>query len=152
PPHNLWLIRMPILFVTGVLLLLAILSVLVALLQLGYQSRIVPGVAAYGVHLSGMTPDEARAALDAAFNYDEQTVFTFRDSDDFWQFTAGELGVSFDAEATVAEAFSAGHSGNLLYDVVDQALVWLNGYHVAPTVRYDQNVAVGKLTTIANEL
>lgn len=150
--HNPWLIRLPILIVSGVLLLLLILMIAVGLFQFRYQNRIVPGVSAYGVPLADMTPDEARAALDAAFNYDESTVFTFRDGDAFWQLTAADLGVAFDAEATVAEAYAAGHSGNLVFDVMDQALVWLNGHHVAPTVRYDQNVAVQNLMSIAGEL
>jgi vancomycin resistance protein YoaR len=150
--HNPWLIRLPILFVSGGLLLLLILMVFVGLFQLRFQSRILPGVSAYGIRLADMTPEQARDALEAAFNYDESTVFTFRDGDAFWQLTAGELGVSFDAEATVAEAFAAGHSGNMVVDVIDQALVWLNGYSVAPTVRYDQNVAVQNLMAIANEI
>lgn len=152
PTHNPWLIRLPILFISGVLLLLLILTVLLGLYQVRFGSRIVPGVSANGMSLAGMTPDEARAALETAFDYDESTVFTFRDGDAFWQLTASELGVTFDSEATVAEAYAAGHSGNLIFDVLDQGLVWLNGHHVAPTVRYDQNVAVQNLMAIANEL
>ncbi len=150
--HNPWLIRLPILFVSGGLLLLLILTVCIGLFQLRFGSRILPGVTANGIPLADMTPEQARAALEDAFDYDDSTVFTFRDGDAFWQLTAAELGVAFDAEATVAEAYAAGHSGNLFYDVMDQALVWLNGHSVAPTVRYDQNVAVQNLMSIANEL
>lgn len=152
PGINPWLIRLPILVTSGILLLALILATLIGLFQLRFHARIVPGVSALGVSLADMTPDEARAALEAAFTYDEDAVFTFSDGPDFWQFTAGELGVRFDAELTVAEAFAAGHSGNLAYDLVDQALVWLNGYNVAPVVQYDQNVAVEKLMTIAEQI
>lgn len=152
PGVNPWLIRLPILVISGALLLVLILTILLGLVQLRFQNRIVPGVSALGVNLAGMTPDEARAALQSAFTYDDDTVFTFSDGGDFWQFNAGELGVAFDPELTVAEAYAAGHTGNLAHDVVDQALVWLNGQNVAPVVRYDQNVAVQKLMAIATEI
>lgn len=147
-----WFIRVPILFISGTILLVLILVILLGMVQWYYHGRVVPGVAAYGVSLAGLTPDQARDALERRFTYDDEAVFTFRDGDRFWQLTAGELGVVFDAEETVAKATSAGHSGNLILDVVDQALIWLNGLNVEPTIRFDQRVAVEKLMEVAAEI
>ncbi len=146
---NPWLIRLPVLFVSGLLLLALVLLGIIAFVQVQFQERIIPGVTAGGLSLSNLTTEEAYAALQDYFEYDESAVFTFRDGTEFWQLTAGELGVEFDAQATVAEAFSHGHSDNVLGNVVDQALIWLNGLAVSPVIRYDQNIAWAELQNIA---
>src|SRR4051794_14335128 len=112
-----WLVRLPILFVSGGVLLILILTALVGIYQVAFRDRIVPGVSAYGINLGGMTRDQARTALNGRFTYAHDAVFTFRytsgDGDKFWQLNAGDLGVAFDPDATVGEAFAAGHNGNL---------------------------------------
>ena len=149
-----WLVRLPILFVTGGVLLLLILTALVGVYQVAFRERIVPGVSSYGINLGGLTRDQAREALNGRFTYARDAVFTFRYSsgagdDQFWQLSAGDLGVAFDPDATVNEAFAAGHNGSLLDNLVDEALIWLNGRSISPVIRYDQNAAVKQLETIA---
>ncbi len=146
---NPWLVRLPILAISGGILLMLILSALVGIYEIGFRSRILPGVSSYGINLSGMTRDQARDALEQRFTYAKDAVFTFRDGDKFWQLSAGDLGVSFDADATVEAAFDAGHSGTLVDDLVSQMLIWLNGRSISPIIRYDQNAAVHQLETIA---
>ena len=152
PGVNPWLVRLPILFVGGALLFVMALVALLAAVQVHFSDRMLPGVSVRGVALSGMTRSEAVTALQGAFTYGDQAVFTFRYGDRFWQFSAGELGITFDVDGTAAEAFAAGHSGNLLNDVVSQASIWLNGRSIAPIVRYDQAVATAKLGEIAAAL
>ena len=152
PAFSPWLIRLPILFISGGILLLLVLAILVGAYQIAFRERIFLGVSAMGVSLSGMTPDEARQALEQHFTYADQAVFTFRDGDRFWQTSARELGVSFDAETLVAEAYVAGRSANPMLDIIDQTLMWLNGKTLAPVVRYDQNLAVAQLEAIAREI
>jgi vancomycin resistance protein YoaR len=152
PVINPWLVRLPILLISGGVLLILILTICVGLFQITYRNKIIPGVSAFGINLSGMTVEAARSALEERFTYDDDAVFTFRDGERFWQMTAGELGVMFDAEATVAQALAVGHTGNPVDDLIDQALTWLNGDTVSPTVRYDQGVAAQRLTEIAAEI
>lgn len=152
-----WLIRLPLLFVTGGILLMMILSALVGVYQIAFRERIVPGVSSYGINLTGMSRAEASAALAERFTYAKDAVFTFRYSgsasgDRFWQLSAGDLGVTFDPQATVDEAYAIGHGGTLLDNLADQVLVWLNGRSVSPVIRYDQNVAVAQLQAIAQEI
>lgn len=149
---NPWLVRVPVLLVMGGILLVGVLAAFVMAFQLRYQQKIVPGVWSYGINLSGMTPDEAKNAVAAKFTYVHDAVFTFRDGDQFWQVTAGDLGVTFDAQATIDQAYTAGHSGSMMVDLVNQASIWLNGRAIAPVVRYDQNVAVAKLKEIASKI
>lgn len=149
---NPWLIRIPLLFVSGCLLIVLSLTILVGVYQLYFLNRIIPGVSSYGLTLGGMTVEEAARALQDRFTYDDEAVFTFRDGDQFWQFTAGQLGVSFDAQGTAEAAFAIGHANSLVFNVIDQALVWLNGQSVPPTIRYEQSVAVERLKQVADEI
>ncbi|MEZ4669863.1 MAG: VanW family protein [Anaerolineae bacterium] len=149
---NPWLVRIPILFISGCVLLAAALVGLVVVFQIQYGNKMLPGMSVYGVNLSGMTREQAKQALEPAFTYGKDAVFTFRYGDEFWQVSASELGITFDVDSTINEAFSAGHSGNLLSDLGTQASVWLNGRSIAPIVRYDEAVALQQLGTIASTL
>lgn len=152
PLVNPWLIRLPILAISGAILLFVALAGLIVAFQIAFQGKIYPGVYSYGVALGGLTPDQARETLDGRFTYDDQTVFTFRYGDQFWQARAGDLGVTFDLEATLAEAFAAGRAGGFAVDLIDQAFIWLNGENITPIVRYDQNAAAAALSRIAAEI
>ena len=153
PPRvNPWLIRLPVLVFTGSILLMVVLGIFLAALQIRFTDRIVPGVSALGVDLSGLTTDEAHTVLSDSFTYASETVFTFRHGDRFWQMTAGDLGVKFDVDATVAEAFTVGHEGDLVGDLMTQGRVWFSQENIPPILSYDQNVALEKLNAIADEL
>jgi len=149
---NPWLIRLPILFFTSVILLILLLILLLGLFRLAYQNRITPGVYVYGVNLSGMTRAEAIAALSENLTYPDTAVFTFRDQSSVWQMTAAEVGVSFDLAETAKRALAVGHGGNLLRDLLDQAQVWFNGESIAPVAYYNQSIAAERLAAIANQV
>ncbi len=147
---NPWLIRLPILAVFGVILFVLVMVMLVAGYQILHRDEIYPGVSTvFDVDLAGMTREEAAAALAQGFSYDEQAVFTFRYGDQVWQYSAGELGVALDVEATVGAAYDAGRGGSVLGDVLDQLRVWTEGYPVVPVVRFDQSRAEQVLYEIA---
>lgn len=149
---NPWLIRLPILTITGTILLMVVLVIFLVAYQLRYTDTIYPGVSVSGVPLAGMTAQEAVAALSGSFTYDDDAIFTLRDGDKFWQMTAGDLGVTFDIENTVEQAFSIGRGSDATGGLVDQARAWFVGESIAPYVRYDQSVALDQLERIAAEI
>ncbi len=155
PAISPWLIRLPILLFSGVVLLLLLLTIIAAYFQIQFRDRIVPNVSAYGLDLSGMTVSEAAAALDQRFQLDNSRVFIIRDSgadNQYWQFTAGDLGVTFDSQATAEQAMQVGHADNPMIDIVDQVLTWLNGKAIQPVITYDQNIALEHLNRIAESI
>lgn len=152
PRLNPWLIRLPILFITGLVLLALLLVAFVGVVQRRYADSVVPGVWANGVSLGGLTRAEAESALANAFTYGDEAVFTFRYNDQFWQFKAADLGVTYDLDRTLDEAFSAGRGSNPLFNVFEQASIWFNGRTISPVVTYDQNAALQKLLLIADEI
>lgn len=152
PRINPWLVRVPLLMLLGGMLLGMTMLVLLAGYMISMNGRIAPGVSAAGVPLGGMTTASAAAALDEAFTYDEETVFTLRHDEQFWQVTAGELGVSLDAEATAASALTASHADNPLSGLAQQTETWFSGQMVQPVVRYDETAARAQLNAIADEV
>ena len=149
---NPWFIRLPLLFISGGILLVLILVSLVGLFQLTYTDRITPGVWVGGIDVSGMTHDEAVTALSGRFTYGETAAITLYDNSAVWEMTAGELGVAFDVEATVNQALAAGKATNPVTNLVDQLLIWFNGESVAPIIRYDQNIALANLESMAGSI
>jgi lipoprotein-anchoring transpeptidase ErfK/SrfK len=76
--------------------------------QAWYAGRILPGVTVAGRDLGGLTLAQARAAVQA-------DVAKYRLKLDVagekYELSASELGVTFDAEATVASAYESGRGG-----------------------------------------
>ena len=97
---------------TGVALS-ALLFVLVLVgFRLMFGGKIYPAISSAGVALGGMPRDEATAALGARtdeLNADSVT-FTFQGQE--FQPTLAELGVSFDTNRTLAEAYSYGRESS----------------------------------------
>ena len=119
-----------------------------------YEERIYPGVSIWGVELSGMTHDEAQAALTAAFPYPDQEAFSFRDpgTGRTWTTTPAELGVSFDLDATVEAAYQLGRGDTLGNNLLAQVELYQQGQHLPPVLVYDNNAALAALEQIALEI
>jgi len=156
PPENLdtpWAARVLILALFGAALFVMALAALLMGFQAAYAERIMPGVSAFGVPLGGMTKDEAARVLADKFTFDDNAVFTFRyDNNQFWQFTAGQLGVRYDPAQTVARAFEQGRAADFASNTAEQLLTWLNGRAIEPVLTFDQNIAAAKLNEIAATL
>jgi vancomycin resistance protein YoaR len=152
PTLSPWWVRLPVLFLVGMVLLMLVLATFLVAFQLRYRDTIYPNVWSLGENLGGLSRDQAKNALIGRFNYGEQTVFTFRDGDKFWQMTAQDLGVSFDLEATVAQAFEIGHSGNFISDLLWQLSAWFVGKNIPPVITYNQQTANDKLNTLSQEI
>jgi vancomycin resistance protein YoaR len=147
-----WFIRLPVLFLTGLLLLLLTLALCLMALMMRYRDTIYPNVWLLGQNIGGMTLKEARESLQFAFDYGERTVFTLRDGERFWQVKASELGVVFDVDATLQQAFGIGHTGSAAADLAAQLSALLRGVVLSPIVRYDQQAALERLNAIAAEI
>lgn len=162
-PHNLtpydddalyspWWIRIPILLVLGLFLALVLLMGLLMGFQMAYRDLIVPNVWVQNVPLGGLTLAEAQQQLEREFRMADQAIFTFRDGDAFWQVSASELGVQFDAEATALQAYRIAHTGAVFDDLLTQLRTLLTGTTLSPMVVYDQQQALERLLAIRAEI
>jgi len=147
---NPWTVRLPILMLTGMILLVLVLAILVAGYEFLHRDEIYPGVSTVlGVNIAGMTRQEAIAALEKQSTYADEAVFTFQYGEQSWDFKASELGVSFDVEATVDAAYRAGRRGSRRENLLKQVEMRTDGYPVAPVIVYNQSEAEQRLAEIA---
>lgn len=147
-----WLIRLPLLGLTALVMLFFVAAIFVALHQINYDKMIYPGVSAYGINLGGMSRAQAVAALSGKFTYGSDAIFTFRYGAQYWQKNAAELGVSFDPAQTIDAAFKVGRDQGLLENLRQQSQAWTNGTALQPTITYDQSKASALLAQIATEI
>ncbi len=134
-------------------MLLFFLAVLfVAIHQVQYGGLIYPGISSYGVKLAGMTKQQALDALASRYTYGASAVFTFLDGKKSWQISAEELGVAFDPQKTVDEAFKVGRGDSFLSNLINQGDAWMNGHAIQPTVVFDQSKASAFLEKIAESI
>ena len=149
-PPNPWPLRLLLLTLSGALLLVFVLIILIAGYEFLHRDEIYPGVSTVlGVDLAGMDRQEAMAALKGRFAYADEAEFTFQYGDQSWTFSAAELGVALDLEATVDEAYRAGRDANGVENLLKQLDMRFNGHPVAPVVVYNQSDADRLLTEIA---
>ena len=147
---NPWPLRLFLLTLAGATLLVFLLMIIVAGYEFLHQDEIYPGVSTVlGVDLAGMSRQEAAAALETRFTYPDDAVFVLRYGGHSWEFTARELGVRLDAEATANAAYNAGREDGWLASLLAQLDLWTNGYPVAPVVVFDQSEAERLLQQIA---
>jgi vancomycin resistance protein YoaR len=144
-----WWIRLPILTISGSVLLVLVLIFFFMAFQIRHGERIFPGVKVEGVDVGSMTRSEAQIALAGRLTYPRDAIFTFRDGGQVWQMSAADLGVSYDVEQTVNAAFAVGHEGNLALDLLAQTGAWFNGASIAPMLRYDETLAQAQLMAMA---
>lgn len=149
---NAWWIRLPILAITSLLLIVLALVVFYTAYLMHHQDRIYAGVSAMGVDLGGLTLEEATLALASHAEYQTNGIYTLRYDDRLWQVTSAELGVAFDLDATIAQAYAIGHQRDVLFNIFDQAGAWFGGRDVPPIITYDQNVAQTFLAEIATQI
>src|ERR1044071_1056609 len=69
-----WLIRLPLLGATAMMLLVFLAILGVSLHQLQYDGLIYPGVSSFGVKLAGLNKQQAIAALSSRYTYGQNAV------------------------------------------------------------------------------
>src|SRR5512133_3532776 len=139
---NPWMIRLPLLIGTGVILFILVTMMLLAGYQFLHRDEIYPGVSTvYDINLAGMNREEAVSALAVRAEGVESATYVFRYGGQQWEYSAGDLGVHLNVEATVNAAYNAGRGGNFWDNLYSQFDIRSNGYTVAPIITYNQTEA-----------
>jgi vancomycin resistance protein YoaR len=136
-----WLGRITLIVVSVVILSNLVAALMVAGYQIYYDGMIFPGVSVWGIEVGGMTHQEASAVLAGRFTYPQSTLITFRDGENMWPISAGELGVQFDVARTVQAAYEVGRHPELLDSLRQQVAAWREGVQISPVVIYDRRAA-----------
>ncbi|MGQ0604114.1 MAG: VanW family protein [Anaerolineales bacterium] len=148
---NVTLLRVVAAFAIVGALFAAAAATALAFFEISYRDRIYPGVRAWGVDLSGMTPEEASFALSGAFTYPNEPAFLLADGQNQRTITPGQLGASFDLAATVSAAYNTGRTGNWIADWRAQYAAWHSGAQIAPVLVVDEARTQAYLDALALE-
>ena len=126
--------------VIGLTLLVLALALAMTAYRAQHSGRIYTGVTVQGIDLSGLTVQEATAALANALPYSNAADITLADpgTGAEWNFTPQQLGILVDTEATASAAFDIGRSGGPLQRLQDTFQSWYYGRTLAPIVVYNE--------------
>jgi vancomycin resistance protein YoaR len=141
----------------GMLVFLLLLSLAGFGYEAYFSERIFPGVSVSGIDLSGMEPVEAAVKLAQNINYPENGQIVFEDTSQtadirVWQVRPHELGLSFDLEETISQAYSLGRNGNPIRRSIEQVTAWYGGRDLPPVMNYDEYVARAYLSGMGAQI
>ncbi len=134
-----------------VVIVCAILAVLVAADYWLNAGKIYGGVEVGTISLGGKTPAEAQEIIQ------ERTTgalkeFEFTGPQGESTFTAKEMGVSFDVQASVDEAYAVGRQGNLLDRMAERTKAAFGTVTIPPKVDYTPRIAQENVRNLAAKL
>lgn len=133
-----------------VVIICAVLAMLVVADYSLNSGKIYWGVEAGTVPLGGKTPAEAREAVRDRTT-GALTEFDFSGPEDF-EFSAEEMGVNFDVDATVEQAYAVGRQGSILERLSERAQGLYGTVTVSPVVEYQPEVARDRVESLAEQL
>jgi vancomycin resistance protein YoaR len=81
-----------------------------------YSGKVHAGVTVSSIKLGGMTPAEAKAALDKQVEQAQKNSITLTSGDKKWSVSPDDAGTEIDTAATVGKAMAASRKGNFFAD------------------------------------
>lgn len=145
-------------FLLPPLVVLAVVTLIIAVVVGQYQAthhgRVLTGVQVGEVDLSGMTAEEAEAALTAAYPYTSSGQLAFVDpvSGGSWTRAPEEMGVALDSEGTLGAAMEVGRSGGPFRRLQEMFGSWYYGRQLAPVFVFDEGQMERALSELAAEV
>lgn len=113
--------------------------------------KVYYGVRIGEMDLGGKTPAEAETMVRERTGGALERV-RFTEGPEGASRSAEEMGVDFDVEGTVAEAYAVGREGNIVERLGERIEAFLGTVSVPADVRYDPEVAREEVERLANEL
>jgi vancomycin resistance protein YoaR len=141
-------------FVLGILLAVAIGTGALYAWGQQYDGRVLPGVRIGSTDLSGLTREQAQAAIEDAYGSSlatGQITLTGPDGQTT-TITYADVGRGPDTSAVLDAALAAGRQGEPLADLVGAAQAAVHGLTVEPTVAYDHDKLVAAVDALATTI
>lgn len=138
-----------VILIGGLLLFLLTIGLISGGYEMLFAGRIFPGVSMAGVDLTSLTPEQARVALNERLVFPVSGQIVFRYKDSLWTATPSQLGMIFDSEASIQQAFNLGRQGDILSRLARQMNAWQSGLDIKPVFVFDERLAYTYLQNIA---
>jgi len=133
-----------------IVIVCALIAVLVAADHFLNSGKIYRGVEVGDVALGGRTPAEAKEIVREHATGDLKEI-EFSGPERFTR-TAKEMGVSFNVDATVEEAYAVGREGNILERLGERLRAGTLGVRISPDVDYRPEKARAEVEEIASQV
>ena len=131
-------VRFALAFVAGLVLVIAIGGGALYAYGQQYTGKVLPGVSVGDTDLSGLSPEEARATLEAALGSFGEGTITLSGPDGDTTVRYDEIGREPDLDAMVADALAAGRHGETMAALLGAPQTALRGVSLPAAVRYDE--------------
>lgn len=141
--------RFAIAFLAGVVLVAGVGGAGLYVYGEQFNGRILPGVTVGGTDLSGLTPEQATAALDKAYGDLSTGRVLVAGPDGELTIGFSEIGRRADTAAIVEAALAAGRAGDPIRDLVGIPQTALNGVTINAAVTYDSAKLADAVAQIA---
>jgi vancomycin resistance protein YoaR len=120
--------------------------------NLAHNGRVYNGVSVLGRELSGLSHDEAAAAItEATTGYPAGNV-TVSGAGHTWQLSASDLGASVDVQRTLDAALQVGRNGNFVQDLGTQIGSIVGTTQIVPLIKTDPAQVDKAVARIASEV
>lgn len=139
-------------FIGGSILFIIITLALLTGFNALQRGKIYPGVSMAGVDLAGLTPAQATDRLARNLLFPQTGKIVFEDGSQVWVASPADLGLKLDFQANAQTAYQYGRSGNPLKRISSQLQTWSDGVDLAPSLTYDEQVALNYLNRIAEQV
>ncbi len=142
-------------FLVPPLTALAVILLAAAIVVVNYESQhrglIYTGVQIWGVDLSQMSQADAQEALGRLLSNSTDRTITLLDpqSEQQWDYSPAELGISYDLQRTVTGAYEVGRVGGPLTALTDRFMAWYFGHEMAPVIVFDEGKMAQALQDVA---
>lgn len=121
-------------------------------ISLFFIGRIMPGVSMNGIQLSGMTVEEAAAAITTSYRFPETGNLLLVDGQNSWPVKPVQMGFYLDPLASANSAYNAGRRGGLMKVLLQRVNVFKQSVQVQPSFIFDQKTAVNALNSLAVQI
>ncbi|MGC9359357.1 MAG: VanW family protein [Anaerolineae bacterium] len=128
----------------------------VGAIALGYQSayaaQFYEGVSIGGIHVGGLTRDEAIELLEQRLAPAESPYVRLESTSSAWTLSLSTLGGSFDLAPALQEAWRVGREGSWQDRIVHQARALWYGYDIVPAFTISHGQSLEPLRRIARQV
>ena len=136
---------------TALALILLVAAFIVVSDESQLRGLIYTGVHVWGLDLSQMSQTDAQEALGRVLSNSSDRTITLLDpqSEQQWDYSPAELGISYDLQRTVESAYEVGRVGGPLAALKDRFRAWYFGHQMAPVIVFDEGKMAQALQDVA---
>lgn len=143
----------PLTIISGsILLMVALLIVTVLSYQVAYLGKIYPGVNIGGVNIGNKTKTEARVILDTHFTTFKKAGVAFSFNNEVKNYQADDLGINFQPELALDQAYRIGREENLIHGLVQKIKAWKGDFDLNPNLTINETKVDEALNYFAQKI